>query len=239
MVRFRHADLRIRPGALLLADHERNHSRQIGLERQELQIHHQRQVIFEDRRRAQRLFERGQLDAAVLLRHLDAAFHVANRIGVFVDLALILRPQFPLQVRQLPGHGIENALVLLQSPLARGSVRAAAIAEQLLENGSRIPLHGQGLRGAAPGQRVQVGAAQIAGACARVGGRVHGHFERGQLRFLSEVAAEQLIDGDVGDDFDFVAAAARSAREKRSGSARVDVVPAGLDARKAPASDRL
>ena len=35
----------------------RNHTRQVGLEREKLQIHHQRQVIFEDRRRAQRLLQ--------------------------------------------------------------------------------------------------------------------------------------------------------------------------------------
>ncbi len=55
VVRFRHANLRIGPRALLLAEHERNDARQIGLEREHLQIHHQRQVIFKDRRRAQRL----------------------------------------------------------------------------------------------------------------------------------------------------------------------------------------
>ena len=61
-------------------------------------------------------------------------------------------------------------------------------------------------------------------------GRSMRHFERGQLRFLREVPAQQLIDRDVGDDLDFVLAAARRAGEKRSGSAGVDVIPARLDA---------
>ena len=95
MVRLGHADLRIGPRALLLADHERDDARQIGLERQHLQVHHQRQVIFEHRRRAQRLLHRRQLDVALLLGHLDAALDVANRLGVFVHLDLILRARAP------------------------------------------------------------------------------------------------------------------------------------------------
>ena len=58
---------------------------------------------------------------ALLLGHLDAALHVANRVGVFVDLALILRPELLLQVRQLSGHRIENALVLLQARVSRAA----------------------------------------------------------------------------------------------------------------------
>ncbi len=95
MMRFRHADLRIGPWALLLAEHERNDARQIGLEREHLQIHHQRQVIFEHRRRAQRLRQRGQFDVALPLRHLNAALDVANGVGVFVHLALIVRARVP------------------------------------------------------------------------------------------------------------------------------------------------
>ena len=117
MVRLRHADLRIGPRALFLAEHERDHARQIGLKRQHLQIQHQRQMIFEDRRRALRLLHRRQFDIALFLGLLDAAFDVANRVRIFVDLDLILRPQFRLQVRQLLGHRVQNALVLLQSAL--------------------------------------------------------------------------------------------------------------------------
>ena len=87
MVRLGHADLRIRPRALFLADHERDDARQIRLERQQLQVEHQRQVILEDRRHALRLIHRRQLDVALLLGPLDAPLDVADRLGVLVDLA--------------------------------------------------------------------------------------------------------------------------------------------------------
>ena len=95
MVRLGHANLRVRAGALLLADHERDDARQVGLKRQELQVEHQRQVIFEDRWHALRLLDRRQLEVALFLGFLDAPFDVADRLGVFVDLHLILRAQLP------------------------------------------------------------------------------------------------------------------------------------------------
>ena len=87
MMRFGHANLRIRTRALFLADHERDDAREIGLKREELQVEHQRQVIFEDRRRALRLLHRRQLDVALLLGLLNAPLDVANRLGILVDLA--------------------------------------------------------------------------------------------------------------------------------------------------------
>ncbi len=87
VMRFRHADLRIRARALLLAQHERDHARQIGLERQHFQVIHQRQVIFEYRRSAQRLRHGGQLHVLLRFRHLNTALHVANRCRELVDFA--------------------------------------------------------------------------------------------------------------------------------------------------------
>ena len=117
-----------------------------------------------------------------------------------------------------------------QARFPRVTIGAAAIAEQLLENRSRIPLHRQRLRGTAPGERMRVDAAQIAGAGACVGRSIHGQLERSDLRFAGEVTGEQLVHRDVGDDFDFISAAVRGAREKRPGGAGVDVVPVCFDA---------
>src|SRR5579864_5614529 len=86
-------NLRIGASALFLADHKRDHAREIGLERQELQVEHQRQVVFENRWRALRLLDRRQLNAALFLSLLDAAFDVANRLRIFVHLSLVLRPE--------------------------------------------------------------------------------------------------------------------------------------------------
>ena len=129
MVRLRHANLRIRARALFLADHERDDAREIGLKRQELQVQHQRQVIFKDRRRALRLLDRRQFELALFLGSLNAPLNVANRLGIFIDLDLVLRSEILLEARQLLRHRVQNALVLLHPGFARPPVRAAAIAK--------------------------------------------------------------------------------------------------------------
>ena len=73
---------------------------------------------------------------------------------------------------------------------------------------------------------MSVNAAQIAGAGSGVGGGIHGKLQRRHLRLAGEVAGEQLVHGDIGDDFDFIASAARGAGEERSGGAGVNVIPA-------------
>ena len=97
---------------------------------------------------------------------------------------------------------------------------------------ARIPLHRQGLRGAAPGERVEIGAAQIAGAGARVG-------RQSPCDISSDASCVSLakcrpsswsIETSAMISISLLPAA-RSAGEKRSGSARVDIVPTRLDAR--------
>ena len=231
MVRFGHADLGIRPRALLLADHERDHARQVRLQRQELQVQHQRQVILEDGRDALRLIERRQLDVALLLGPGDAPFDVAHRLGVLLHLGAVLRPELAPQPGQLGVHRVEDALVLPHPRFAGAAIGGAAIAEQPLEDGARVVLHRQRLRGAAPRQRVRVGAAQDAGAGAGVRRAIHGELERPQLRLLGKAPRQQLVHRHVGQDLHLVAPAARGAGEKRARRAGVDVVPAGVQPR--------
>ena len=64
-----------------------------------------------------------------------------------LTLAWSCGPQLALQRGQLAVDGIENALVLLEAALARGAVGGAGVAEEFLENGARVPFHGQRLRG--------------------------------------------------------------------------------------------
>ncbi len=238
MVRLGHADLRIRPRALLLRDHERDDAREIRLERQQLEVEHQGDVILEHRRHALRLIDRRDLQVALLLGLLDAALDVADRFGVLVDLALILGAELAPQAGELLVHRIEDALVLAQPRLARRPLGAAGVAEQLLEHRARVVLHRQRLRRAPPRQRVRVDAAQVAGAGAGIGRRIDGELERGDLRLPGELPREQLVHRDVGDDLDFVPATARRAGEERPGGARVDVVPVRLQPATAPASGR-
>ena len=229
VVRFGHADLRIGSGALLLADHEGDHAREIGPERQELQVQHQGQVVLELRRRALRLLDHGQVEVALPLGHLDAPLHVADRLRIVVDLGPILRSELPFQVRQLLRHHVQQALVLPQPRLPGRPVGAAAVAEQRLEHRARVPLHRQRLRRAAPGDRVGVDAAELAAAGAGVVRLVHRQLQRGDLGLVGKVPRQQLVHRHVGDDLHLVAPAAGRAGQERPGGAGVDVVPVRLE----------
>ena len=225
VVRFGDANLRVGTRALLLANHERDHARQIGLKRQELQIEHQRQVIFEHRRYALRLLQRRHVGVVLFLGLLNAAFDVANRLAVFVDLYLILRSELALQRRQLQGHRVEDAFVLSQSRFPGGAIGAAAVAEELFKDRARVVLHRQRLRRAAPGNGVGVRTAQNPGARTRICRRIHRQLQRGDLRLFRELPREQLVHRHIRDHLDFVPAAACGSRQKRSRRARVNVVP--------------
>src|SRR5262245_64107659 len=114
-MRFGHANLWIWTGALLLAEHETDDSGQVRSQRQQLQVEHQRQVIFEHRRSALRLRERRQLDVALRFGRLNSAFDVPDRFGVFLDPELIRRSQRLYKARELFVYGIKNVLDLWQS----------------------------------------------------------------------------------------------------------------------------
>ena len=229
MVRLRHPDLRVGARALLLADHERDHPRQVGLEGEELQVEHQLQVVLEDRRRALRLPQLRQLQVVLLLRPLDPPLDVAHRLGVLVELHLVVHAEFALQVGELAGHRVEQALVLAHPRQTRLAVGAAAVAEEGLEDRARIPLHRQRLRLAAPRDGVRVDAAQVARAGAGVVRAVEGHGERRHLGLPREVPGQKLVHRDLAEDLGLVAAAARHAGQERPGGAGVDVVPARVE----------
>ena len=175
-----------------------------------------------------RRFHGRQRNIALLLRLLDAAFDIANRVRVFVDFVLVLRPEFLLQTRKLFVDRIEDALMLLHPRFASRPVRAARIAEEALENGPRVVFHRQRLRRAAPRQRMRINAAQVARAGAGIGGGIHGQFERRHLCLFAEMTREQLVDRHVRENLDFIAAAARRSGQKRSRRAGMNVVPAGV-----------
>ena len=231
VMRLGHADLRVGPRALLLADHEGDDARQVRLQRQQLQIHHQREVILERRRDALRLLERRQLDVALLLGAGDAPLDVSHGIGILLYLDAILRAEFGPQPGQLVVHRVQDALVLAHARLARAALGGAAVAEQALEHGARVVLHRQRLGGAAPCNRVGVGAAEDAGARAGVGRPVHRQLQRRQLRLLREVPRQQLVHRHVGEDLHLGLAAARGAGQERTRRAGVDVVPTRVEAR--------
>ena len=231
VVRFRHADLRVRPCALLLADHERDDAREVRLERQQLQVEHECQVIFEHGRHALWLVHKRQLEVVLLFSTLDATFDVANRLGVLLEATLILRSEITAKARQLLVDRVENAAMLMQPCLTRTALGAAAVAEQFLEDRPRVVFHRQGLRGALPRNRVRVGAAQDARARTGVRRHVHRQLERRHLRLLPELLRQDLVHRDIGKDLDLVPTAARRAGQEGPRGAGVNVVPVRLQAR--------
>jgi hypothetical protein len=124
---------------------------------------------------------------------LNSALDVANGFGVLLDLRLILHAELLPQCCELRVDRVEQALLLVQSRLSLRSPCAAAIAEQTFEHRARVVLHRQWLRGTAPRDRVRIRTTQDAGAGARVGGCVHRELERRDLRFVREVARQQLV----------------------------------------------
>ena len=189
-------------------------------------------MVFEDRRHALRLLERRQLDVALLLGLLNAPLDVANRLGVFVDLDLVLRSERSPQVRQLLRHRVEDALVLAQSRLARRRDRVLPLSPNSRSNTARgLYSIGSGCVGLRheivcvyAQLRMPVHAPALAGASIAISSDA-------SCVSLPNWRASNLVHRDVRDDLDLVAPTARRARQKRSGRARVNVVPARLDAR--------
>ena len=86
VMRIRNSDFGIGSIRLFAADHEGDHSREIGLEGQDLQVEHQLRVFLECGGHAGRPRQRRQVSRTFMLGDLDAPFNVTNRIEVFGNL---------------------------------------------------------------------------------------------------------------------------------------------------------
>ena len=75
-----HADLRVRPSGLFAAVHERDHARQVRLIREQLQIVEELHVRLEAVGHSGGPVDLRTAPGALLLRFLDAAFDVAERL---------------------------------------------------------------------------------------------------------------------------------------------------------------
>ena len=93
-------------------------------------------------------------------------------------------------------HGIDQALVLLQTGCAHARVGAVARTEHPLEKHARIVFGHQRQGRRQPRERAAMGAtvAQIAGTEQTV--FVGGHLQRGKLRFAFESFRDNLVHGD-------------------------------------------
>ena len=80
------SDLRIGPGTGLSGQLERDHSGQVSLQGEHLQIEHQLDVLFPRLGYARRPIELGERGlSGVLLGPLDTTLHFANRVEILVD----------------------------------------------------------------------------------------------------------------------------------------------------------
>ena len=192
MVRLEHAELGIRPAGQLAAEHEGDDARQVGLMRQQLQVEQQARVLLERRRDACRPRHQRQLPRVLRLGVLDASFGVADGVEILPDLDAVARSDFPFEAAGGLEHRIEDALFPPPESGPGLRVRRPAVAEQPLEHPARVVLHGQRLRGRAPGDGVRVRARR------RLLHAVDGELQRRQLRVAPELLRHELIDGDAG-----------------------------------------
>ena len=184
VVPFGDADLRIRPEVQLAPEHERHDARDVGAEREPLQLVHQLDVLVEPLRECPPAGRAsGSSDGAALLDALNPPLDLTHGVDVVGDLRAIAGPSALLQPRQIRHHRVEDAAVLarLRQPLRR----RAAVAEQPLEDDARIVLGRQRRRRRAPRQRVQVGAAVAVLALAAEEVEVDRQLQRRQRRVLA------------------------------------------------------
>ncbi len=198
MVRVRHADLWIRHAAELAPEHERDHARQVGLIREDLQVAHQPHVLIVGGGNAGRMIDAGQFLAALLLGFLNPPFDVANRVEILDQLHAVALPERALQARDFVANGVEQAAVLPDAPLTHPWIGAAAVAEQPFEDGARIVLGRQRRARSEPGDRVGVGARKPH--VARAGGlaRFDRHLQRPELRERAHLPGQDLVHRDAG-----------------------------------------
>ena len=192
MMRLGHADVRVGPRAGLARQLERDDARDVGLERQHLQVEHQPDVVFPDRRHAGRPIELRQRRGVALLRTLNAPLDLAHRVEILTDLDAIARAQLAPQPRHVGGHPVEDAAALLE--LRASPLGAAAVAEQPLEDDARIGLGRQRRRRRRPRQVVLIGAGVAVVAVADLRDEVGADLERRNLRVAADGSRRDLID---------------------------------------------
>ena len=125
------------------------------------------------------------------LGRLDALLDFANGREILVQLRAIARTERPLETSRFLRDGIENRARLAR--LREALRRAAAIAEQPLEDDARMRLHRERRRGRLPRNRVREEA--VLAVAANLGRILKSELERRETRVFAEVRGGDLIDG--------------------------------------------
>ena len=132
----------IYPGGRVTPQFEREHAREIGLEREHLEIEHDLHVVFEGvRHTGRRRRQLSRLPAAVaFLEALDALLEFADVLRVLIDAHAVGRTHVASQSGHLGHDPIQNAPI---GATAHGALfRSSAGSEELLEHGPGIANHG-------------------------------------------------------------------------------------------------
>src|SRR5688572_3368951 len=128
MVRIRDADLDVAPIALLARELERDDARDVGLERQNLQIEHQLRMVGERRGNPHWPVEiRRQVARDRLFSALDLTLDRASAVEILIQACAIGNAHPLLEPRDVGNEDIEQAGALTQRRAARGW--SAALAE--------------------------------------------------------------------------------------------------------------
>ena len=224
VVRLGHPDLGIGAAAVLAADHEADDPRQVRLPSQHLQVEHQLRVLVERGGHPQRGRDVGQRLVDLGLGLLDAALDVAHRVEVLAELVAVAGAEVAAKLRHLVGHRVEEAAVLLDAGEPGRGVGAPGVAEQPLEDGPRVGLHGQRGRRAAPADGVGVGAGVAAPAGTHVVARLEGELERRELGVPARLPRHELVHRDPGPELRALGAPGGHAGQEARGPGLVDVV---------------
>ena len=118
------------------ACHERDHSGHVGLEREDLQVEHQFQMVGELGRDAGRPLYGRKLARGLLFGHLDAAFDVPHAVEIFGQPRFVLGSDLVHKTRSGIGYRIEYAAFLVDPGQPDGWIGAAAVTKQALEDGA-------------------------------------------------------------------------------------------------------
>ena len=195
MMRFGQANLGIRAIDVFARHHQRADARDVGLERERLQVEHQLDVFLERLGHAHRLF--GHREIAVgRLGFQDPLLDVADRVEILTQLHAVARAEPPAQAGNLLCEGVEDAAIFLGARKALFGGRADA--EHPLEDEARVGLRRQRGRRGLPRHRIHVGAGVSVVARTDDVVAIDGDFERRQLRVAADPIGDHLIDRRPG-----------------------------------------
>ena len=191
------ADLRIRPRAHLARELERDDPRDVGLQREHLQIEHQLRVLFPVRRHADRPRQHvRQRIAVLLLGLLDAPLDLAQRVEILVHARCDRSGP-----SRAPSRAMSSVTQSRMLPFFRSSaLRSAAVppSPNSRSNTTRgFASVGSGVVLRRPRERVHVHAVEAVVAVADDVVEVGRELERRQRRLLAELLRGDLIDRDA------------------------------------------